>query len=136
MLILTSITLIALIFVIQRLRPLSEKNGTVESKDANNNLNPHSLRDEEAEQSIAPGTSKNSYVVLVQQDDEQNHSLLQRNSKTNSLKKLTTNNSDGNQRPAPNNHSPRFDTSSTNILCLSDDQQRTVVSKDFSSVPS
>ena len=63
--------------------------------------------------------SKNCYITLVQHDDEQNDYLPDR--KTNSLiKRLSSNTSNGDIQ----NLSPRYDTSSTNVLCLSDEQNR------------
>lgn len=108
MLSLTLIILIALLFVLKRLRPLSQKISTNETKDTNNNS---SIEDDSDEPAL-PLSSKNCYVTLVQHDDEQNDYSYKRNS----LTKRTSHNPD----------SPRFDTSSTNVLCLSDDQQRTI----------
>lgn len=115
MLILTSMTLVALIFVLRRLRPLSEKLPSNETKDANNNVNVHSSINDKSDPTPIVLSSKNCYVTL-EQDDEQMEPCLKRITKTNS---------DGNPH--------RFNTSSTNVLCLSDDQQRSIPSKDFSS---
>lgn len=107
MLTLTLCVLIALLFVLKRLRPLSEK--TVKSdeiKDANNNL-----KASDSEESGLPLSSKNCYITLVQHDDEQNECTYNKNSKTKHLL---------------DNDLHHYDTSSTNVLCLSDEQQRTV----------
>lgn len=125
MLAFTIVTLIALLFVLKRLRPLSQKNTTNEVKDATNNS---SIEDDSDEPAL-PLSSKNCYVTLVQHDDEQNEYLYNKNSKQNSLTKRLSNNLTTSldlQRHSPTNNSIHFDTSSTNVLCLSDDQHRTV----------
>ena len=126
MLALTVLTLIALIFVLQRLRPLSQKPLPVESKDANNNLNSSSPPADDLDESAVSLTSKNRYITLVQHDDEQNSSSCPTNGKSNSLVKLLSNNLDGQQQRSSANNSLHFGTSSTNILCLSDDTHRTL----------
>ncbi|UJR15724.1 hypothetical protein I4U23_002659 [Adineta vaga] len=113
MLVLTVLTLIALFFILKRLRPLSLKSDVSDRNDTNNNiLNNSSSIEDENDDSALPLSSKNCYVTLVQHDDEQNESLYNKNSKCNSSSNLDS------QR--------RYDTSSTNVLCLSDEQNRTV----------
>lgn len=126
MLVLTLIILIALFIVLNRLRPLSEKTACDEVKDANNNLNNGSPV-EDADEPALPLSSKNCYVTLVQHDDDQNEHLCNKNSKYNSLTKrlsnsLTTNLDSQNRTSTNTTH--RYDTSSTNVLCLSDEQNR------------
>ena len=125
MLVLTLITLIALFFVIKRLRPLSTKAVVVtEIKDANNNLNITSAMDDEGNESGLPLSSKNCYVTLVQHDDEQSECLCAKNSRGQSLtKRLSNTLADSQARSSPNG-SLRFDKSSTNVLCFPDEQQR------------
>ena len=110
MLALTSLTLVALICVIRRLRPLSEKHPSTNNTDANNNLNKNISVDENIDQSALPLSSKNCYIILVQSPDKENGSSNLKS--TSAVKRSSLNNS------------LRFDTSSTNILCQSDDQQR------------
>jgi hypothetical protein len=129
MLALTVLTLIALFFVLKRLRPLSQKLITDEIKDGNNSLNNSSSVEDDSDEPALPLSSKNCYVTLVQHDDEQDEYLHNKNSKQNSLTKRLSNNlttSLDSQRRSPTNNSLRFDTSSTNVLCFSDEQQRTI----------
>jgi hypothetical protein len=122
MLSLTVLTLIALFFVLKRLRPLSQK---VEIKDENNDLNNSSSVEDDSDEPALPLSSKNCYVTLVQHDDEQNEYLCNKTSKRNSITKRLSNNLDS-QRRSPTNNSLHFDTSSTNVLCLPDEQHRTI----------
>ncbi len=117
MLALTALTLIAIFIVVKRLRPTLKKPPLTDVKDTHNNNHSSSIEDEPISTSALP--SKNCYVTLVQHDDEQNdYSLVK---KQNSLtKRLSNNNSNGDI----SNQSLRYDTSSTNILCLSDEQNR------------
>jgi hypothetical protein len=124
MLAFTFLTLIALFFVLKRLCPLSQTTKINELKDANNNLNHSSSIEDDSDESALPLSSKNCYVTLIQHDDEQNQYLYNKNSKNNSLTKRLSN--IDSQRCSPTNNSLHFDTSSTNILCLSDEQQRTI----------
>jgi hypothetical protein len=129
MLTLTLLTLVALFFVLKRLRPLSQKPILNETKDANNNLNNSSSIEDDSDEPALPLSSKNCYITLVQHDDEQNEYLYNKNSKPNSLTKRLSNNLTTNldlQRRSPTNNSIHFDTSSTNVLCLSDEQHRTM----------
>jgi hypothetical protein len=87
MLVLTVLTLIALFFVLKRLRPLSQKTLQDEKKDANNNLNNSSSVEDDSDEPALPLSSKNCYVTLVQHDDEQNQYLCNKNSRRNSLTK-------------------------------------------------
>jgi len=122
MLAFTFFTLIALFFVLKRLRPLSQTTIINEIKDLNNNS---SSIEDDSDESALPLSSKNCYVTLVQHDDEQNQYLYNKNSKHNSLTKRLSNTLTTNidsQRCSP----LHFDTSSTNVLCLSDEQQRTI----------
>ncbi len=135
MLALTLITLIALFFVLKRLRPLSQKAAANEIKDANNNLNNSSSIEDDSDEPALPLSSKNCYVTLVQHDDEQNGYLYNKNSKPSLLTKHLSNNLTTNLDSQTNN-SLHFDTSSTNILCLSDEQNRTMnndLTKSYSS---
>lgn len=127
MLTLTVLTLIALVFVLQRLRPLSQKPLPVESKDANNNLNSSLPPVDDLDESAVSLTSKNRYITLVQHDDEP-----QKNAQSNSLVKRLPSNLDGEQRSSANT-SLHFGTSSTNILCLSDDTHRKLKSETIDS---
>jgi len=125
----TVLTLIALFFVLNRLRPLSQKTISDETKDANNNLNNSSSIEDDSDESALPLSSKNCYVTLVQHDDEQDEYLYNKNSRQNSLTKRLSNNLTTNLDPqirSSTNNSLRFDTSSTNVLCLSDEQHRTI----------
>lgn len=113
MLALTFFTLITIFIVVKRLRPLSKNIPSNDIKDAHNNNHNHSSSLEDEPILIPTSPTKNCYVTLVQHDDEQNEYLI--NKKSNSLtKRLSNNNSDGDIH--------RFDTSSMNILCLSDEQ--------------
>ena len=78
MLILILLTLIAMFFVMKRLRPVSQQTPMKDLKDtcANNHLHNSSLENESLTNSTAP--SKNCYVTLVPHDDEQNDYLLER----------------------------------------------------------
>ena len=128
MLSVTLLTLIALFFVLKRLRPLSQRTPTNETKDIDENSKKNSSGEDSGDEpGVVPlSSSKNCYVTLVQHDDEAaNEYLCNKNSKTNSLTKRLSNNFDL-QRRSPTNNSLRFDTSSTNVLCLSDEQQRTM----------
>lgn len=127
MLLLTLITLTALLIILKRLRPLSERMKTAKTKDANNNLNNCSSVENEADEAALPLSSKNCYVTLVQHDDEQNECLYNKSSKRNSLTKRLTNNSNTNldgPTCSTSNNELRFDTSSTNVVCLSEELQR------------
>jgi hypothetical protein len=126
MLTLTLVTLIALAFVIQRLRPLSEKLVPTENKDANNNLRPSSSMENDSNPSSSGLSSKNCYVTLVQHEDEQKPYVYQKNGKSTTVNKYTSNTvDDHHQTHTPSTNCDRFDMSSTNILCLSDEQHRT-----------
>ncbi len=119
MLTLTLLTLIAIFIVLKRLRPLSKNTPLSDIKDTHNINHNHSSSLENEPVSTSALPSKNCYVTLVQHDDEQNDYLLDK--KTNSLiKRLSSNTSNGDIQ----NSSPRYDTSSTNVLCLSDEQNR------------
>ncbi|CAF1342473.1 unnamed protein product [Adineta steineri] len=125
MLILTVLTLIALSFVLKRLRITPQKPNPSEDKDANNNLNVSSSIGDDSDEPALPLASKNCYITLVQHDDEQNECLYKRNSLT---KHLSTN-LDSQIRPPPpppppTNNSLCYDTSSTNVLCITDEQNR------------
>jgi hypothetical protein len=98
MLALTLLTLLALFFILKRLRPLSQKPVINEIKDEENNTlnNSSSIEDDSDEPTVSLPT-KSCYVTLVQHTDEQNEYLCNKN---------------------------RYDTSSTNVLCLPDEQQR------------
>ncbi len=129
MLSLTLVTLVALFFVLKRLRPLSQKSVGNEIKDANHDLNHSSSVEDDSDEPALPLSSKNCYVTLVQHDDEQNEYLCNKTSKRNSLTKRLSNNLNSNldsQRRSPTNNSLHFDTSSTNVLCLPDEQHRTI----------
>jgi hypothetical protein len=117
MLALTLLTLLALFFILKRLRPLSQKPVINEIKDEENNTlnNSSSIEDDSDEPTVSLPT-KSCYVTLVQHTDEQNEYLCNKNSKRNSLTKRLSNNLDS--------HINRYDTSSTNVLCLPDEQQR------------
>lgn len=126
MLSVTLLTLIALFFVLKRLRPISEKSSSDETKNLNENSKKDSSAEDDSDEPVlALPTSKNCYVTLVQHDDETNEYLPNKVSKQNSLTKRLSSNFDL-QRHSPTNNSLRFDTSSTNVLCLSDEQQRTM----------
>jgi len=121
MLTLTALTLIAIFIVLKRLRPLSKNTPLNDTKDAHhiNHKDSSSLEDEPVLTSALP--SKNCYVTLVQHDDEHNDCLIDK--KTNSLiKRLSSNTSNGDIQ----NSSSRYDRSSINVLCLSDEQNRTL----------
>ncbi|CAF2372324.1 unnamed protein product [Rotaria sp. Silwood2] len=124
---LTIFTLIALFIVLKRLRPLSQKPTSDEIKDANNNLNNTASMEDDSDEPALPLSSKNCYVTLVQHDDEQNEYLYNKNSKYNSLTKRLSNslttNLDSQLRSSTNN-THRYDTSSTNVLYVSDEQNR------------
>ncbi len=122
MLSLTVLTLIALFFVLKRLRPLSQK---TETQNENADLNNSSSIEDDSDEPALPLSSKNCYVTLVQHDDEQNEYLCNKTSKRNSLNKRLSNNVDT-QRRSPTNSSLHFDTSSTNVLCFPDEQHRTI----------
>ena len=96
-----------------------------------NNLNNSSSIEDDSDEPALPLSSKHCYVTLVQHDDEQNECLYSKSSKYNSLTKRLSNsltpNIDSQIRSTTNN-SHRYDTSSTNILCLSDEQTRTLQS--------
>jgi len=129
MLVFTLLTLIALFCVLKRLRPLSQTANSNEIKDADNNLNHSSSIEDNSDKPALPLSSKNCYVTLVQHDDEQNECLYNKNSKRNSLTRHLSNNSTTNldsQIRSPTNNSLRYDTSSTNVLCVSDEQNRTL----------
>lgn len=137
---LTLFTSIALLFVLNRLRPLSQQSKKNESKseinDLNNNTTKNSLGEDDSDESALPLSSKNRYVTLVQHDDEQKTYLSNRTSKSNSLTKRLSNNltsSLDSPKQSLSNHSLRFDTSSTNVLCMSDEQHRTKISADDAS---
>ncbi|CAF0940031.1 unnamed protein product [Rotaria sp. Silwood1] len=94
MLILTSFTLIAILTVVQRLRPQSQENLSNEIKDLHNNSDHnHSLSIEhDNNEQRSSLSSKNCYVTLVQQDDDrsrnntcQNSSLTKNLSNNNNL---------------------------------------------------
>ncbi|CAF0906004.1 unnamed protein product [Adineta ricciae] len=113
MLTLTFFTLIALFFVLKRLRPLSDLNNSSDRKDPTSpSLKKSSSIADDNEDTALPLSSKNCYITLVQQDDEQKPCLSKKNSKCNSSSNLVS--------------QLRYDTSSTNVLCVSDDQNRTV----------
>ncbi|CAF3417874.1 unnamed protein product [Rotaria sp. Silwood1] len=124
---LTLFTLIALFIVLKRLRPLSHQSTSDEIKDANNNLNNSSSMEDDSDEPALPLSSKNCYVTLVQHDDEQNDYIVNKNSKFNSLTKRLSNslttNLDSQIRSSSNN-TYRYDTSSTNVLYVSDEQNR------------
>ncbi|CAF4140160.1 unnamed protein product [Rotaria socialis] len=124
---LTVFTLISLFIVLKRLRPLSQKIAPNELKDANNNLNDGSPIEDDNDESALQLSSKNCYVTLVQQDDEQDERSFSKNSKYDSLTKRLSNslttNIDSQNRPSTHS-THRFDTSSTNVICLSDEQNR------------
>ena len=120
-------TLIALFCILKRLRSLSHTKTSNEIKDANNNLNNNSSVEDDSDEPALALSSKNCYITLVQHDDEQKECLYNKNSKCNSFTKRLSNslstNSDSPVRPATNNLL-RYDTSSTNILCLSEEQNQ------------
>jgi hypothetical protein len=120
MLTLTFLTLIAIFFVVKRLRPLSKNTSLNDIKNAHNNNHNHSssLENEPVLTSTLP--LKNCYITLVP-NDEQNDYLLEKKSNS-SLKRLSINNSNDDLQ----NQSLQYDTSSTNILCLSDEQNRSL----------
>jgi hypothetical protein len=115
---LTLLTLVAIIVVIQRLRPLSTK---LSSNDLNSIHDNHcsSPGDENNGQTSALTlSSKNCYLALVQNDDEQHDCLLEKKSAT---KRTLNHNSNADLV----NSTVYYDTSSTNIVCVSDEQHRT-----------
>lgn len=127
---LTVLTSIALLFVLKRLRPISQMNKKNDVKNEPNDLNNNhsSSIEDDSDESALPLSSKNRYVTLVQQDDEQQNYLSNRTSKGNSFTKRLSNNltsSLDSQKHSLSNNSLRFDTSSTNALCVSDEQHRT-----------
>ena len=90
---LTFFTLIALFFVLKRLRPLSQKVISNELKDPNDTLNNSSSVEDDSDEPAVSLPSKNYYVTLVQHDDEQNEFLCNnKNSKRNSLTKHLSDN--------------------------------------------
>jgi hypothetical protein len=117
MLTVTIFTLITIFIVLKRLLPPSQKPPSNDTKDAhNNNNNNHSssIEDDSDEPASLPLSSKNCYITLVQHDDDttNDYSLT---------KRVSNQNSNGDIQ----NQSPRYDTSSTNnVLCLSDEQNR------------
>ncbi|CAF1197478.1 unnamed protein product [Rotaria sordida] len=128
MLALTVFTLISLFIVLKRLRPLSQNTTSDELKDANNNLNNSTSIEDDSDEPALPLSSKNCYVTLVQHDDDtQNEYLYNKNSKYNSLTKRLSNslttNLDSQIRSSTNN-THQYDTGSTNVLYVSDEQNR------------
>lgn len=121
---LTLLTSIALLFVFNRLRPLSQMNKKTDDKNESNDLNNNhsSSIEDDSDESALPLSSKNRYVTLVQHDDEQQNYLSNRTSKGNSFTKRLSNNLTSSLDSQ--NHSLRFDTSSTNVLCVSDEHNR------------
>ena len=120
MLVLTLLTLFALFFVLKRLRPLSQKPTPAEINDANNNnLNHSSSIEGDSDEPALPLSSKNCYVTLAQHDDEQNESMHGKTTKRNSMTRHVWNN-----LASTLESQPRYGTSSTNVLCMSDEQNR------------
>ena len=121
MLILTIFSLLAIFVVIKRLLPSTKKSSSNEIRDTHNNHS-SSLEDDSDESASAlalASSSKNCYVTLVQHDDEQ-HTFLDK--QTSLIKRSSNNITNG----EPTNASLRYDTSSTNVICESDEQHRTI----------
>ncbi|CAF1237531.1 unnamed protein product [Rotaria magnacalcarata] len=113
MLVLTLLTLVAILIVIKRLRPSLQKVVSNEIKDANNNIS--SLEPDVNEQKSAL-LSKNCYVTLVQHDD---------NCAANSSTKDLSNNNT-HSRSDIQSQSQLIDNNSINALCQSDEQTHTL----------
>jgi uncharacterized protein YpmS len=126
MLCLTILTLIAIFFVLKRLHPQTKQTPLNDIKDTHNNTHNHTslLKDDIEEPISTSASSKNCYIALVQQDDEQNDYLLNENS----LTKCSSNNKNHSNGDIQN-QSLRYDTSSTNVLCLSDEHNRTLANE-------
>ena len=118
---LTILTLIAIFFVIQRLRPSTEKSSSTDLKTTNDEHS-SSLEDDSDEPASALAlSSKKCYITLVQHDDEDEEDNYL--SEKPSICKPRTNlngNNDG------FNATSRYPTSSTNIICQSDEQHQAV----------
>lgn len=78
MLVLISLTLISIIIVIKRLRPVSQQTPSKDLKDIPTNNHTHGSSVENTSTINANLPSKNCYVTLVQHDDEQQDCLLER----------------------------------------------------------
>ena len=109
--------------ILKRLRPLSHTKTSNKIKDANNNINNNSSVEDDSNEPALPLSSKNCYITPVQHDNEQKECLYNKNSKCHSFTKRLSTNSDSPVRLATNNLL-RYDTSSTNILCLSEEQNQ------------
>lgn len=79
MLALTSLTLCALIFVMRRLRPLSERRLPSNNTDANNNIDKVVSVDTHRNRSEQTLPSKNAYVTLIQHENEKLSNKTQNN---------------------------------------------------------
>ena len=113
MIILTVFTLITIFIVLKRLRTSTQKTPLSNTKDTHIN-NHNSSTEDDNDKPALPLSSKNCYTTLEHHDDEANDCLL--------IKRTSIQNSNGDIQ----NQSLQYDTSSTNGLCLSDEQNQTL----------
>lgn len=98
MLILTSLTLIAILIVLKRLRTTPQKNLSSDVIDTNNNKNHLSSTEPDGNEQASALLSKNCYVTLTQNDDEQNERSPNNNCESNALTKSMTNSCQSDQQ--------------------------------------